>query len=449
MSARTAPAPAPRRRLGPDFWKFWTGQTISNLGSSFSGFALPLLIYSLTKSPINLGLATAAYLLPYLFFGLVIGAWVDRVDRRRLMIGTDVARAAVTAVIPLLAMFGAGGDLLIWSIYVVAFVSSTLTIFFNSAEFAAIPSLVPSDDLVSANGQIQASYSAANVLGPLLAGVLVAFMPLTDLLWIDAASFLLSTFSLLLIRTPFNAENTKKPATSIRQDIVEGLRYVLSHPVLRMISLMMALVNFVATTINSQLVLFAKDRYNAGDTEISVLFSAGSVGIIVLSLAAGPLRKRWSFSQVALTALALEGLLTLVMAVTPWYWVTVVLWAVGSGLGILFNINTGSLRQTIVPNHLLGRVMSIAAVLAWSAIPVGAFLGGVAIQATGDVVLVYAVIGVVTFLLPVAFAFTPLGHAEEYLPKPEAEPTETPVEAAHGPLPGTTLPAPELPETAS
>src|SRR5579875_2128573 len=92
-----------KAHLSRDFWKFWLGQTISNLGSSFSQFALPLLVYKLTGSALNLGITTAAELLPYLFFGLVIGAWVDRVDRKRLMIWTDLARALLTAAIPALA----------------------------------------------------------------------------------------------------------------------------------------------------------------------------------------------------------------------------------------------------------------------------------------------------------------------------------------------------------
>jgi hypothetical protein len=104
------------------------------------------------------------------------------------------------------------------------------------------------------------------------------------------------------------------------------------------------------------------------------------------------------------------------------YVLALVLWAIISGLGILFNINTRSLRQAIVPNHLLGRVMSIAGVLAWSAIPVGTILGGYAITWVG-VVDVYAAIGVLTLLIPLAFWFSPLGHADDYLPKesPEAE----------------------------
>lgn len=403
-------------RLNLDFWKFWVGQTISNLGSSFTAFALPLLIYKLTGSALNLAMASVAAFLPYLLFGLVIGAWVDRLDRKRLMIWVDVLNALIIASIPLLASL----DLLsVWWIYVVAFLTSTIGIAFQSAEFAAIPSLVKQDDLVTANGRIQASYSAAQVVGPLLAGVLVAIVPIYDLLLLDALTFVISAISLTLIRRSFNTVSAELPTTSIRQDIMEGLRYVLSHPVLRNISLMMALVNFVGSTSQAQLVLFAQQRLAATDAQVGYLYSAGSLGIVLLSLLAGLLRKRWSFSTVALSALIASGLLQIGFALTTWYWAALVIWGVFSGLGILFNINTGSLRQAIVPNHMLGRVISIAGVLAWSAIPIGTFLGGLAIEKTGNVALVYLVIGIVTFLIPLCFAFTPLGHAERYLPKPE------------------------------
>jgi MFS family permease len=146
-----------------------------------------------------------------------------------------------------------------------------------------------------------------------------------------------------------------------------------------------------------------------------------SFTLFALPLLAGPLRKRWSFSTVALGALMLSGGLTVLFSLTSWYWAAMPLWALIAGLGILFNINTGSLRQAIVPNELLGRVISIAGVLAWSAIPMGTFLGGLAIEWTRNVVLVYGVIGVLTMIIPICFAFTALGRAEHYLPRDEAK----------------------------
>jgi MFS family permease len=409
MAAAVAPA-----RLSADFWKYWSGQTVNNLGSSFTQFALPLLVYKLTGSAVNLALTTAAAFLPYLLFGLVIGAWVDRADRKRLMIATNLVSAGVIASVPLVAWLG---SLTVWWIYAVAFASTTMAVVFNTAEFAAIPSLVTSDNLVTANGRITASFSAAFVVGPLLGGALLAFFPVQNLLLIDAASFLVSTALLGLIRTSFNKAPAKSAVTQgIRRDIVTGLRYVFGHPVLRAISIMMALVNFVGVTRWSQVVLFAKERLAANDSQIGLLYSAGGLGVVVLGLVAGPLRRRLSFGQAALGALMANAVLLFFFAFNRWYWLALLLWGAQSGLAIFFNINTGSLRQAITPNHLLGRVVSIAGVIAWSANPLGALLGGIAIERTHNVALVYAVISVLVFLIPVGFAFSPLGHAERYLP---------------------------------
>ena len=410
---QTAPS-SPRARLSPDFWKFWTGQTISQLGSSFTLFATPLLIFKLTHSSVNLGIATAANFVPYLLFGLVIGAWVDRVDRKRLMIAVDLARGAVIALIPLLSVMGL---LRVWEIYLIGFVSSTCTIFFESSEFAAIPSLVGQEDLVTANGRIQASYSAAQVAGPLLAGLMLAVVKIETVFLVDAVSFVVSAYSLGLVGVSFNREQEHRERTSIRSDVAEGLRFVLRHPVLRNISAMMSLFNFITVTTFTQLVLFSKVRLHASDARVGFLFSAGSAGVVLLGLLAGRIRKKLSFGPAALGSLFVTGLLTLAFAVNRMYWLALLLWGLNGGLGIFFNINTGSLRQAIVPNHLLGRVISIAGVLAWSAIPLGGLLGGFVIQWTGNVALVYGVIGVLSSLIAVWFFFlSPLGHAERYLP---------------------------------
>ena len=186
---------------------------------------------------------------------------------------------------------------------------------------------------------------------------------------------------------------------------------------------MMSLVNLASVTVFAQLVLLAKVRWAATDPQIGILFAAGGIGVVLCSLAAGPLRKRWSFGNVALGSLMLSGLLTAGVALAPSYWVALPLWGLAAGLGTLFNINTGSLRQAIVPGHMLGRIVTIAMVLAWSANPIGAMAGGVAIDRTNDVQLVYVVIGVVVFLIPLYFRlFSPLGHAERYLETTSVQP---------------------------
>ena len=405
--------------MSRDFTKFWVGQTISNLGSSFTQWAVPLLVFQLTHSAVNLGVATAAGFLPYLLFGLPLGAWMDRVDRKRAMIALDAINALVILSIPLVAQFG---HLNVSLIYAVTFIQSTVFIAFSAGEFAALPSLVSTDDLVTANGRIQATFSAAQVAGPLLAGVLVSFLPLAWVMGLDAASFAVSAVSLALIRGSFNAASEEpKEATTIIQDVREGLRYVLSHPVLRNISAMMALINFVGASAFAQLVLFSTERLGASRFEIGVLFAAGSAGVVVTGLLAGRLRKRFSFTALAMTSLMLMGACIVVFAGMTSYWAALPLWAASSGLGILFNINTGSLRQAIVPNHLLSRVMSIASVLAWSAIPAGALLGGWVVSATDNVAAVYGAIGILTICIAAFFRFfTALGDAQRYVDERKA-----------------------------
>lgn len=403
-----------------DFWKFFAGQALSSLGSSFTEFALPLLVYQLTRSPTNLAVSFAATFLPYPLFGLVGGAWADRVDRKRLLIATDGLRGAVIASIPLLAALGA---LPLWWIYATGFLTTTLGILFDAAEFAAVPSLVAGEDLVEANGRLTASFTAASLVGPPLAGLVAGAVPVADVLLFDAASFAISAGSLLWVRASFNAAAGEARARGgIRADIVEGLRYVWRQPLLRHIASMMALVNFVTVVMWVELVLFAKERLHAANWQYGLLLSAGSGGVILLSLAAGRLRRRFSFGVVALGTLALSGALVIGFALAPGYWVALALWALIPGLGTFFNINVNSLRQAIVPNHLLGRVVTIARVLAWSATPLGALLGGELVSLTG-VVLVYALVGALRVLIPLAFAFSPLGHAEDYT-EASAQPAE-------------------------
>lgn len=386
-----------------DRWLFVSGQALSRLGSAFTAFALPLLVFFDTGSALDLGVTMAATIAPYLLFGLVLGAWADRTDRKRLMVATDLGRAAIVATIPLAAAFGM---LSAWWIYAVAFASSTLTIAFEACEFAAVPNLARGSDLTAFNGRVQSSYSIAAVVGPLLAGVLVSQVSPPAVILFDAATFMISAWTIAVIRTRFNATEPEPARASVREDMRAGLRFVLGHPVLRNIAIMMAMVNFLAVTANAQLVLFASRQLHASSTEIAWLYAAESLGMGVLALTVAPLRRRLSFATVALGALALDGALIAAFAVSSSYPVALILWALVGGAAIVFNVAASSLRQEIVPDDMLGRVMTIASVLAWSAVPAGALVGGIFVEHTGDVVLAYLGIGVLMFAIPVGFAFS-------------------------------------------
>jgi MFS family permease len=400
--------PSDNRGRTRDFWTFWTGETISNLGSSFTQFALPLLVFKLTGSALSLGIAFAFSFLPYLLFGLVIGAWVDRLDRKRVMILSDIGQAIVIASIPALFLLGA---LTIWWVYVVAFLSATLHIFTDSSQFAAIPSLVDQNDLVTANGRIQASFFAATILGPLLAGVLIAVVPVATLLFLDAASFLVSAIALSLISRSFNGAR-KGARSSIRQDIVEGLRALFGHPVLRNILIMLPLLNLLSTNREAQLVTLVEGHLRASDAQFGLLNAAGAAGVVIFSLLAGPLRKRAGFVRLAIIAIQVGALATIAMAFSPNIWFAVPLWALVFGMDFLFNIYSNTLRQEILPNEMLGRARSVAAVVSFSVMPPAALLGGAIINATGNIVLVYAGSGVALLLVATLFAIPIIADAK-------------------------------------
>ena len=403
--------------LKGDFPRFWAGQTVSNLGSSITLFALPLLVYELTGSAINLALTMAAQFVPHLLFGLFIGAWVDRLDRKRLMIVVDLLRAGAISTIPLLAAFDA---LTVWWIYGTGFVMSTLTIFFDSSQFAAVPSLVPKRELVSANGRIQATFSAAQVAGPLLAGLLVSLVPLEGVVLVDASTFVISAITLGMISTRFNsADEDGEPRTpsTIRHDVLTGLRYVMRNPVLRNLSLMMGFANLLAATIYSQIVLFADLQLGATRSQTAFIFAAGAAGMTVFGLMAGRIRKRFGFTSVAKWALILESLLFVALGLMTNPWLGMIAFALIEGHAILFQVQATSMRQLIAPQNMLGRVMTIATVIAWSVIPLGSYLGGLAIEATGRPDLVYVTLGAFSLLIPlIFFTFTELRRAENYIP---------------------------------
>jgi predicted MFS family arabinose efflux permease len=391
-----------------DFLKFWIGQTISSLGDAFTGFALPLLVYKLTGSALNLAISSAVTFVPYLLFGLLIGAWVDRIDRRRLMLLTDVARALLIASVPLLA---AAGFFTLWYVYVVQLLAATLAIGFNAALVAALSSLVDRDALAAANGRMIAGWSAASIVGPLLAGGLAAFIPLPALLLADALSFLLSALALGLIQRSFNSG--EQPArASLRQDIAAGLRYVWSNPVIRAITLMLTLLNIVGPTARVQLVLFAKQQLGASDAQVGLLASAAGVGVLLCSLAAGRLRRYVPLGRIAIGAVLLHGLLLILFAQTRQYWAALALWATLTGISVLVDISIMSLRQASAPNQLLGRITTVSRTIGFAAIPLSALLGGALIDRLGNVALVYTAIGALTFAIGVAFAWSALARTD-------------------------------------
>src|SRR5215203_4426841 len=237
-----------------DFRRLWAAQSTSLCGSEITALALPLMaVLALDASPVQMGLLAAAGTAPFLLCSLPAGVWIDRRQRRPVLIAADIARAGLLLSIPLMAWRGA---LRIEQLYVVTFIAGVLGVFFEVAHYAYVPALVGRESVVEGNSKLQISYSAAEAGGPGVAGLLVQFISAPGAVVIDAASFLVSAILLRRIEAPEPPVDTQ-PSRGVRQDVEIGLRTLLGHRLLRPIVLASITDSIFLKGIAAILVLYA------------------------------------------------------------------------------------------------------------------------------------------------------------------------------------------------
>src|SRR5262249_49225793 len=211
-----------------DFLLLWSGQAISAAGTEIALLAYPLLVLVLTHSPAQAGFVGALRSLPYVLLCLPVGALVDRWDRRRVMIICDTASALAVGSIPLALALG---GLTLAQLYIVALAEGTFYVFFNLANTACLPNIVPQEQLATAVSRNYAAFSVALLLGPLLGGALFAVAhPLPFV--VDALSFAISAISVSFMRAPFQGERSTA-SRSLRAEIGDGLDWLLRRPFVR------------------------------------------------------------------------------------------------------------------------------------------------------------------------------------------------------------------------
>jgi MFS family permease len=367
----------PSRPLGRDFTRFLVAAGSSNLGDGIRLGALPLLAISLTDDARLIGLTTAVTLLPWLVFGPLGGALVDRRDRRSLMIIGQLARAAaVTLLFVLIATETAS----IWWVIVVAFVLGVGEVVVDSSSQASVPQLVSGDQLERANGRMIAVMTVFDqVIGVALGAAL--FSVATSLPFaIDAATFVIGAILLATIRTPL--QGTRTEATTVRADIAEGARFLFRHPLLRGLMISVATSNFAANVSIGVFVVLVVDELGASEQSFGVILGIGAVGGIVASLTTARLTARFGRNAVLAAAplIATAAYMINVVATQPWM-PSVSFFAVSFAI-VCFNVPAQSLRQIITPEPILGRVVATFRMVGMGAAPLGAILGGFITQAT-------------------------------------------------------------------
>ena len=371
-------AEAPRLLHNRDFMLLWGGQVVSTLGSMASHVIFPLLILSITDSPTAAGIAGALRFVPYLVLSLPVGALIDRWDRKRVMVISDLGRALAVGSIPVAMALDA---LTLAHIYVVCFVEGSLFVFFNIAEVAALPRVVPRAQLPEATAYNEAGFAVAHIVGPSMGTILYQTFGRAVPFIADALTYLISLASLLAIRTRFQKESA--PARlDLAAEIGAGLRWLWSKPLIRFMAFLTGGINLVNAAMPLVVIVLAKDL-GASDAQIGIIFSIGGVGGILGSLVGGRIQRRFTFGQVIVATMWLAAMAFLLIAAMPGYiWVGVLV-AVFSFVGPVYNVVQFSYRVALIPDELQGRVNSTFRLLAFGFMPVGAALGGIVIEHLG------------------------------------------------------------------
>ena len=363
-----------------DFVKLWLGQTISKLGSGITGIAVPLTaVLVLGATPAQMGILGALDGLSVLVFSLLAGVWVDRARRKPLLIVADLGRALLLSTIPLAALLGA---LSMGQLYIVAALVGVLSVFFNVAYPAFLPSLVPQESLIEGNSKLGMGDSLAEIGGPALAGPLVQLISAPFTLLFDAISFLFSACCLALIRTPEPAPTTREQATGAWHDLVEGVSVVLNNPLLRALAGSAATFSLFGNFIGALYALYVIRQVGAPPLFLGFLVATGGVSALVGAFMVGPVTRRFGLGRTVGVGLFLYGFTGLLiplaggsvsLALTLLF-LSQLLGDVSVSIYLIAEI---SLRQSIVPGNMLGRVNASMQFLSQGATPLGALLAGI------------------------------------------------------------------------
>ena len=360
----------------PDFLRLWSAETISQVGTQVSNLALPLVaIVTLDATAFEVAALGTVVFLPWLLFSLPAGVWVDRLRRRPILVVADLGRGVLLASVPVAWALDA---LTLWQLYAVGFGTGVLTVFFDVAYQSYLPALVDRDRLVEGNSKLEVSRSAAQIAGPGLAGALVAAVTAPAAIFLDAVSFLASALFLGRIRRRETRIEHDGSRRSMRAELGEGLRFVLGQPLLRAMAASTALFNFFNCVLGSVVLVYLVRGLDLSPAVIGVVLMAGNVGFLVGALLASRF-SRWLGLGPAIVLGSACGIAILLIPLAPASRPIPFLLAAElvATFGVaIYNILALSLRQSIAPPRIHGRMNAVMRFVVWGVIPLGTLLGG-------------------------------------------------------------------------
>jgi MFS family permease len=420
-------------KLGSKYWRLWWASAISNLGDGITSVAYPWLASAVTRSPLLIAIVGFASRLPWLVFTLFAGVISDRFDRRKIILRMDLVRGFLTVIVAIVVMWkqdslpklnDLAGGLTVDTNYFLYFVLVTTALLFGLAEVlrdntaqTILPSIVHKENLEKANGRLWSAESLTNTfigppLGSLIIGIAI-FLPF----WFDAASFFISVALIASIAGSFKAVSDA-PATKInfKADIKEGFAWLWNHKFFRNLAIILGLLNFTGTLVGATYILFAQEVLKVDVKIFAILGIAGAVGGLIGSSFGDKISKRLGSGPTLRFALIAGPVGAIIIGLTNSWIVVFIVTAFESLSAVLWNLITVSLRQSVIPSHLIGRVNSVYRFFGWGTIPLGMILGGAIVSLLQNFMireyalrapyLISALIGTVLFIFAAPFLTT-------------------------------------------
>jgi MFS family permease len=381
------------KKLGASYWRLWTATAISNLGDGISGVAYPWVASAVTRSPLLIAAAGFASRLPWLIFTLHAGVITDRFDRRKLIVAMDTIRGVLTLIVGAIVLLNKDSlpslndlssitDLETnWPLYITlvitAFLFGLAEVLRDNSAQTLMPSVVEDENLEKANGRIWSAESLTNSfigppLGSLIIGIAI-YLPF----FVDAGTFFVSVALIASISGSFKPIQEKpREKINFKAEIKEGFQWLWAHDLLRPMAIILGCLNLLGTMVAATFILYTQEVLNTSVFVFAVLGTAGAVGGIIGGLVAPKISQKIGSGPSLWLSLAMGPIGALVIGTSRSWQVVWVVLLFQSFFSILWNTITVSLRQSIIPSHLLGRVNSVYRFFGWGSIPIGMFLGG-------------------------------------------------------------------------
>ena len=346
-----------RRALAnSNYRKLWIAEAVSALGNRIHFIALMVYVYSITGRALDLGLLMIFMTLPNLFLGPVAGVLADRMDRRRLMITSDLARFALVLLIPFTT------DL--WQVYVIVFFIGAANSLFHPAEFSLLPTLVEKEILVTVNSLQVTTMNIVAIVGPAVGGLLVAHIGTTSAFIADSGTFVFSAFMVWLIRPPRRTEEAKETTVSkLWGEFREGLRYMFSDFVLKYILIFFGVLILCTAGLNPLFIVLTEKILGGGTEEFGYLISVLGVGGIVGGLIWGVVGNRFERIATIVNLLFFDALIIVFLGLNTNYYAALGAFFLFGMIGTAFSINIMTFLQEYIPEDRRGRAFGVFAVM--------------------------------------------------------------------------------------